>query len=127
MAFDAARLQRLAAALMAKPEAKVARGEKLVDVRTHLVDVGVVDGEAAAKLCAALDWPSAPLLRARVRATSDGSAKPSEIAKALGVWGADDPRATHALVARLGVVEAGAALPPQATAGARTATPAPLS
>ena len=42
----------------------------------------------------------------RWSATSDGSAKPAEVAKALGVWGSDDPRAQHALVARLGVVKA---------------------
>jgi len=54
--------------------------------------------------CAALDWANGPLLRARVRATAEGSAKPSEVAKALGVWGPDDVRAQHALVARLGVV-----------------------
>ena len=57
------------------------------------------------KLCAALDWPAGPLLRARVSATADGSAKPSEIAQALGVWGTDDPRGEHARVARLSVVE----------------------
>ena len=55
---------------------------------------------------AALDWPAGPLLRVRVRATSEGSAKPAELAKAIGVWGADDLRAEHALVARLGVVAA---------------------
>jgi hypothetical protein len=49
------------------------------------------------------------VLRARVHATADGSAKPTEVARALGVWGSDDPRAPHALVARLGVVT-GAAL-----------------
>jgi hypothetical protein len=38
-------------------------------------------------------------LRVRVAATSDGSAKPAEVARALGVTG---------LVARLGVVEVGA-------------------
>lgn len=124
MVFDTARLSRLAAALMAKTEAKVARGEKSIDVRTHLIDVGVVDGEAAEKLCAALDWPSQPLLRARVRATAEGSAKPSEIARALGVWGSDDPRGTHALVARLGVVEAGTQLPSHLPPDARPATPA---
>jgi len=64
----------------------------------------VIDGEAALKLCAALDWAPGPLLRARVRATADGSAKPAEVAKALGVCGPDDVRAQHALVARLGVV-----------------------
>jgi len=43
----------------------------------------------------------------RVRATTEGSAKPAEVARALGVWGAgDDPRAPHARVARLGVVPA---------------------
>jgi hypothetical protein len=58
----------------------------------------------------------------RVRATSDGSAKPSEVARALGVWGADDLRAEHALIARLGVVARGgpvaeaAAPPPPASA-----------
>ena len=111
MLFDAARLQRLAAALMAKPEAKVARGDKQIDVRQHVIDVGVIDAEAATTLCAALDWPPTPLLRARVRATAEGSAKPSEVARALGVWGTDDPRGEHALVARLGVVEAGTPLP----------------
>jgi hypothetical protein len=46
------------------------------------------------------------VLRVRVSSTAEGSAKPSELAKALGVWGSEDPRAEHALVARLGVVEA---------------------
>ena len=115
MAHDEARLQRIAAALLARPEAKVARGDKLVDVRPLILELDVVAGDAALKLCAALDWAHAPLLRARIRATSDGSAKPSEVAKALGVWGIDDLRAQHALVARLGVVTA--ATPP--SAGAR--------
>ena len=119
MAYDAARLARLGAALMAKPEAKVARGEKLIDVRHMLLDVSVIDGDAAERLCTILDWPVSPLLRARVRATADGSAKPSEVARALGVWGSDDLRGEHALVARLGVVEVGTpltahALPPTA-------------
>jgi len=104
MAHDAARLQRIAAALLAKSDAKIARGDKLVDVRPLILAIDVIDGEAALKLCAALDWSHGPLLRARIRATADGSAKPSEVAKALGVWGTDDPRAQHALVARLGVV-----------------------
>ncbi len=104
IAHDVARLDRIAAALLAKPEAKITRGDKLVDVRPLVLELGVIADEAALKLCAALDWPTGPLLRARVRATADGSAKPSEVAKALGVWGSDDPRAQHALVARLGVV-----------------------
>ena len=108
MAFDAARLGRLGAALVAKTEARVARGDKVIDVRPFVLDISVLDGDAAAKVCAALDWPVAPLFRVRVRTTSEGSAKPSEVARALGVWGSDDLRGEHALVARLGVVEAGA-------------------
>jgi len=104
IAHDVARLERIAAALLAKPEAKIARGDKLVDVRPLVLEFGVIADEAARRLCAALDWPDGPLLRARVRATADGSAKPAEVAKALGVWGSDDVRAQHALVARLGVV-----------------------
>lgn len=131
IAYDAARLARVAAAFIAKPSAIVARKDKSprgrgeragntagvggseraharaveIDVRALVLDVDVVDGDAAATLAAALDWPAGALLRVRVSATSDGSAKPSELAKALGVWGNDDPRAEHALVARLGVVE----------------------
>ncbi|MBA3453153.1 MAG: DUF2344 domain-containing protein, partial [Deltaproteobacteria bacterium] len=112
IAHDAARLSRLAAALMARPEAKIARGEKMIDVRGLVLDVSVIDGDAALRLAAALDWANGPLLRVRIRATADGSAKPSEVARALGVWGSDDPRGEHALVARLGVVEVGTLPPP---------------
>ncbi len=111
MAFDAARIARVGAALLAKSEARVARGDKSIDVRPYVLDISVLDGEAAAKVCTALDWAVAPLFRVRVRMTAEGSAKPSEIAKALGVWGSDDARGEHALVARLGVVEVGTALP----------------
>jgi radical SAM family uncharacterized protein/radical SAM-linked protein len=124
IAHDAARLRRIAAALLARPHAHVARGDKQVDVRALVVELDVIAGDAARRLCAALDWPDAPLLRARVQATPDGSAKPAEVARALGVWGSDDPRATHALVARLGVVATGAGTLP---AGARLATSGPAA
>jgi hypothetical protein len=106
MAFDAARLARIAAAFLAKSSVIVARGEKSIDVRALTREADVIDGDAAASLAKALDWPEGGLIRVRVTATSEGSAKPSEVAKALGVWGSDDPRAEHALVARLGVVAA---------------------
>jgi len=102
--YDAARLERIAAAFLAKSSAVVARGDKSIDVRGLVTDVSVIAGDAAAKVCGALDWSAPALLRVRVRATSEGSAKPSEIARALGVWGSDDPRGEHAVVARLGVV-----------------------
>jgi hypothetical protein len=103
---DAARLERIAAAFLAKPSVTVARGEKTIDVRALVTEVDVIAGDAAHKLAAALDWEPVPaLLRVRVRATAEGSAKPVEIARALGVWGSDDPRGDHAAVARLGVVD----------------------
>jgi hypothetical protein len=103
MVFDAARLDRIAKAFLAKDRVMVARGEREIDVRALVLEADVLD---ETRVAAALDWPAGPLLRVRVRSTSEGSAKPSELAKALGVWGPDDARADHALVARLGVVEA---------------------
>ncbi|MBV8756950.1 MAG: TIGR03960 family B12-binding radical SAM protein [Deltaproteobacteria bacterium] len=123
MKLDVARLERIAAAFLAKDRVMVARGEKSkegaqaskpalggkqIDVRALVTEVSVVDD---VRLTAALDWPDGPLLRVRVRTSREGSAKPAELAKALGVWGADDPRAEHALLARLGVVEAAAPAP----------------
>jgi radical SAM family uncharacterized protein/radical SAM-linked protein len=100
--FDTARLERIARAFLAKDSVTIERGEKTIDARALVTELDIVPGD---KLCAALDWPDAPaLLRARVRSTSEGSIKPHELARALGVWGADDPRAEHARVARLGVV-----------------------
>ena len=122
MVHDAARLARISAALVARSEAKVARGDKLIDVRALVLDSSVIADEAALKLCAALDWPNGALLRVRVRATADGSAKPAEVAKALGVWGSDDARGSHALIARLGVVTADAHEVPAMTATAGPAT-----
>ena len=110
----------LAAAFLAKSECLVARGKSAeskkpardVDVRALVTELSVIADEAAAKLCGALDWPVAPaLFRVRVRATAEGSAKPSELAKALGVWGSDELRGDHALVARLGVVAGVTPLP----------------
>jgi hypothetical protein len=126
MVFDAARLERIGAAFLAKTSVPIARGDKkLIDVRSLVTEIDVIAGEAATALTRALDWGDAPaLVRARVRATAEGSAKPSELARALGVWGSDDPRAEHALVARLGVVE-GETAPvrlPQPAAKSQTAT-----
>jgi radical SAM family uncharacterized protein/radical SAM-linked protein len=112
MAFDAARLQRIAAAFLAKPDAHVWRGQRTLDVRPFVLAVDVVDD---VRVAAALDWPPGPVLRVRVRTTADGSAKPVEVARALGIAGGDDVRAAHAMVARLAVVAGGAAV---------TATPA---
>jgi radical SAM family uncharacterized protein/radical SAM-linked protein len=129
IAHDAARLERLAAALIARPSAIVARGDKQIDVRALVLEVSVIADDAARAVCAALDWPEGPVLRARVQATADGSAKPSEVARALGVWGPEDPRATHALVARLGVVAGGTpfSAAAQLAPSAKSAAPNPTA
>lgn len=102
---DAARLERVAAVFLARAEAPVARDERTLDVRALVDEVSVLAGEAAAGLVAALGWGEAPaLLRVRVRVSPAGSARPVEIARALGVWGDEDPRAPHARLARLGLV-----------------------
>jgi radical SAM family uncharacterized protein len=131
--YDAARLRRIADAFVAKPHAHVWRGERSVDLRALVREVEVIDGDAAAKLCGGLDWPESPaLIRMRVSSTSEGSAKPQELAKVLGIWGADDLRAEHALMARLGVVEVAprratvaAVVPTLAEAPVATDGPAP--
>jgi hypothetical protein len=101
--FDEARLARIAAAWLARPTSPVARDERMIDVRTLVEDVTVLDEAAALRVTTALGWDQGPLLCARVRVSAAGSARPAEVARALGVWGDDDPRARHAFVARLGL------------------------
>jgi radical SAM family uncharacterized protein/radical SAM-linked protein len=102
--FDAARLGRIAARLWAASSAVVARGDKAIEVRDLIERLDVLGEDAAAPLCAALDWEPTALVVARVSATAAGSAKPSEVARALGIYGPDDPRAVHARYARLALV-----------------------
>ena len=126
MAFDSARLGRITAAFLAKTSVPIWRGARTIDARELVMVADVIDGDAATKLAGALDWPDGPLLRVRVSATAEGSAKPAELAKAFGVFGPDDPRAEHALLARLGVVEgAAAAQAAAARASARHVAPPP--
>ena len=88
----------------------MARGDKAIDVRALVAEVEVIAAPAATRLTAALGWDDGPLLRARVGISAAGSAKPIELAKAFGVYGPDDPRARHALVARLALVGLDAAV-----------------
>lgn len=116
MRMDVARMSRIVQAFWAKREAVIIRPGKVegkarpappraIDVRALAFEADVIDGDAALTLCAALDWPVAEALaRVRISAAPEGSAKPSEVAKALGIWGSEDLRAEHALVARLGCV-----------------------
>jgi len=88
IAFDEARLARIAEQTLLRSEIPVERKTKTIDVRKYLQHVDVLDGEASARLCSVFEWPAAPaLLRARVAVTPTGSAKPREVATALGVAG----------------------------------------
>jgi len=102
MAYDQARLRRVAAAFLAKDSVIVERKDKRIEVRPLIEDVSVFDREASAEVCKLLEWnPGEALLRVRVAWSNTGSAKPAEVAKALGVWqGAD--LAGRAGMARLG-------------------------
>ncbi len=111
MRFDAARLGRIATAFLARSEATVARDEKLVDVRALVEAIEVLDAPAAAPLAAGLGWDEEAMFRVRVRVSPLGSARPTEVARALGVWGPEDVRARHARVARLGLVGIAAGAP----------------
>ncbi len=136
IAYDSARLARIAAAFLAKPEVLVVReksagppqaetrftrGDKApprtIDVRAFVTELDVIEGDAALRLAAALDWPTGALLRVRIKATTEGSAKPTEIARALGIWGSDELRGEHALIGRLGVVSGSAAGAPVMQSG----------
>jgi radical SAM-linked protein len=100
---DEAALARIGDRFLAMTSVEVARKDKLIDVRALVQELAVVDAATTAKLCGALDAPVAPAaLRVKVSCTAEGSAKPAEVAKALGLWGPDDPRASHATLARLG-------------------------
>ncbi len=104
MRHDGARLARLVAAFLARSEAPVARDQRTIDVRALVEDASVIDGPAAARLTTALGWDETALLRVRVRVSPAGSARPTEVARAFGVWGDEDLRAPHARLARLGLV-----------------------
>jgi radical SAM family uncharacterized protein/radical SAM-linked protein len=127
IAFDAARLGRIGSALLARDQVLVQRKDKPIDVRTFVQRVDVIDQALAAELCGALDWPVAPaLLRVRLEVGPGGSAKPVEVAQALGVGGGKGPLAPRAQVARLGFPGLGGLndeLEPVAPAGGVTILP----
>jgi hypothetical protein len=104
MRHDGARVARLVAAFLARREAPIARDERTIDVRALVEDASVIDGPAAERLTTALGWDETALVRVRVRVSPAGSARPTEVARAFGVWGDEDPRAPHARLARLGLV-----------------------
>ena len=118
--FDEARLGRIAAAFLARSEAIVARGDKAIDVRALVDHVVVIEAQTALRLTTVLGWDDGPVLAARVKLSAAGSAKPIEVARALGVYGAEDPRARHAQVARLALVGLGGV---EAAAGVVLAPP----
>jgi radical SAM family uncharacterized protein/radical SAM-linked protein len=80
----------LAAAFLARASAPTARG---TDARAAVLGLELLDVPA---VCRAFAWRERPLLRARLRVSSDGTVKPAELAELLGV---PDPD-----IGRLGLV-----------------------
>lgn len=101
--------ESLVAEFLARPEAMVHRGKRQIDVRPFVEDMTVMTGEAVDRLGSALGWADVrALIRCRITVAPDGSAKPREIAEALGgesLWPAD-PRSSRARLARLGLCSA---------------------
>ncbi len=107
MSFDDRRLSRIKSRFDKLSSAIVVRKKKEkkkeIDVRQLVEKIEVWSQDEASTLCTVLGWPKdSGLLFARVKISNAGSVKPIEVAKALGVYGDEDPRAEHALVARLG-------------------------
>ena len=100
--FDPTRLQRIIKRFLSEQKILIARKNKQIDVRAFVDTVELVQGEQLEILCDTLSWDAEGLLQVRVGVTPTGSVKPIEVAKALRVWGKDDPRAPHAQLARLG-------------------------
>ncbi len=102
-------LEAVAGRFWDSDSALVRRGDKEIDVRPLVRELSILDGQDAIKLGAALDWPrSETMLRARVAVTADGSAKPIEVARALGLAEDAGPAGEgRARIARLGLVGAG--------------------
>jgi radical SAM-linked protein len=100
---QAAGLESLAAGFLAKESAIVQRKERSVDVRALVIAADVVSGAAAARVIEALSWPTSPaFLRVRVDAGGDGSAKPVEVAAALGLLSDPARRGEGPHLCRLG-------------------------
>ena len=91
--MDRARVEGLVERFMALGTAEVLRKGRPHDVRPLVTELNLVDDEPAAQLATTLDWkPEGALIRARVRLTAEGSAKPIEVARAIGVGGSERVR-----------------------------------
>lgn len=89
-------LALLAQTYLARDAAPVERGDKIIDTRRFVLALEPVADEDARRFCDALGWEPGPLLRGRVIVGPNGSVRPTELARAVGLDGAD--------LARLGCV-----------------------
>jgi radical SAM-linked protein len=119
--WDDAALTRLAGEFLARAEAPVDRSGSVFDARRFVVGFDVLAGDAAARLCAALDWQPRPLLTARIRTSAEGSVKPVELATLLGLADAEIAR-----LALVGLNAAGAPFDPLDPPVPPIAAPSPV-
>ncbi len=97
------RLQEHADAFFAKDYVRVKRNKKDIFVSAYVSKIEVVQGAEAVSLCSVLDWPQAKaLLKIRVGASPQGSARPIEVCKGLEIAGPDTLGAPALRLARLG-------------------------
>ena len=68
--------------------AEVVRKERVIDVRPLVSELELLDQKSSEMFARVAGWDAGPtLMRARVAVSNDGSAKPIEVAQAIGVGG----------------------------------------
>ena len=67
--------------------AEVSRKDKIINVRPLVSEIELLDDSSSAMFAKAAGWDAKTLIRARVLVSPKGSAKPIEVAEAVGVGG----------------------------------------
>lgn len=101
--WDGDRLHESREAFLAKDQVLVRRKEKEIAVSAYVSQIEVLDEEASATLCKVLDWPVAPaLLRIQVASSPQGSARPIEVCRGMGIAGEEKVGGPAVKLSRLG-------------------------
>ncbi len=117
---DGSAIERAVSGLLGRERIEVERKKRRVDIRPLILEARVVRARAVRGLCLVLGWSpdlaeadDSALVWVRVGCTPDGSAKPQEIAAALGLVEGEGESDADVWLARLGFqgVEASVAGP----------------
>lgn len=85
--YDERRLGGIVERFLAKESVIVERKQKKVDVRGYTLAASIVPDLEQVRLAAALDWPNQAMIQVHMRVTATGTAKPREVAEAMGIGG----------------------------------------